>query len=338
MLKVFIDTNIFLGFYSLNQKGLDELKKIITLVDDRKIEIILSENVKDEFYKNRLSKIKTTIQDLKDQTTFRIPAILKNYEKSADFEKMIQKTNALKKELLELLKKDILDVRLGADSVVAEIFEKSSIKKIEKGILEKASMRVHRNLPPKKNREISIGDAVNWETLLKHVEDDIHIISDDGDFRESLEKKDDCVNYFLSHEWLERKDKKLFLYKGVTDFFNQKFETYKFEIYEEKKTLIHNLIHSGGFTRTHYCIAQLGKYRPSDFTVREVDEIMEAYLENPQISWILGDHDVKSFFYRITKDKKERINQYSYLRLQELIDPEDKENSSSDVSNDEIPF
>lgn len=339
-LYVFIDTNIFLNFYSLDEKSIEELHKIIKLIDDEEIDLILPENVKDEFYKNRLKKIYSTIQNITAQDDCSIPIILKQYSHiSAELDLTRKEVKRLKNQLLDKLMEDVKDVKLSADKVVEEIFEKATLVCINEEMIMKAEQRFKRNLPPKKSgtRE-SIGDAINWIALKEKVDSDIHIITDDDDYRDSLRNRNDSVNYYLSKEWLNEKNAKVYLYRGLKYFFDNKFEQYEFKIDEEKTKWIEHLIKSGGFSRTHYAISQLSKYVGDDFTTKEVNNILEAYVENRQIGWIAEDEDVEQFFKKITKNRERKLDQNIYAAVKVLYKKNDTNVAETESPFDEVPF
>ena len=325
MLKVFIDTNIFLDFYSFSEKAIEELSKLIKLIEDEEIQLILSQNVIDEFHKNRIKKIYATTSSLDKSNQMPLPTLLKQYkEECEEFKKAQQnlkeKYGILKNKLIEDVKKE----QLSADKKIKEIFDKSKIIPVEWSILNNAEKRFLRKLPPRKNdSNDSMGDAINWETLKKAIpeNEDLHIISGDGDFWDSIEGQNDVAKYYLSKEWKAEKNGTLYVYAKIEDFFNKEFAAYNFVVDEEKKKLLDNLENSTSFDDTHAFIKELSKYNPLDFTLHEVNTILRAYNNNSQIHWICGDEDVKDFFFRITTPKKEQIDSTSYLEILKEIDP-----------------
>lgn len=206
-LNVFIDTNIFLSFYSLSEDDINTLEKILKLIDDDEIEIILPSNVIDEYNKNRLNKIYSTTSTFQSLTDFSIPTIYKQYPETQNLQTKRRELSAIISLLKEKLKEDIANHNLSADKIVSEIFKRSKIFYISDEIFEKAERRFKRHLPPrKKDSGSSIGDAINWETLKKAIrEGDIHIISEDGDFRDSIGEANNVLKYFLADEWLKIK-------------------------------------------------------------------------------------------------------------------------------------
>ena len=66
-----------------------------------------------------------------------------------------------------------------------------------------AAMRSRLGNPPGKNE--SVGDAVNWETLLSTVADGtaLYLVSEDKDYRSPL--SENVFNEFLLDEWQTKK-------------------------------------------------------------------------------------------------------------------------------------
>lgn len=333
MLKVFIDTNIFLDFYSLSERDIDELHKLIKLINDKEIQLILPQNVIDEFHKNRIKKIHSTTSCLDKSNQIPAPTILKQYtleyeEFRAAQANLKEKFNLLKDKLIS----DVKAEQLSADKIIKEIFAKATVIPINK-VFYRAQQRFMRRLPPRKNdNNDSMGDAINWETL-KYVIDennDLHIVSGDGDFWDSIEGQNDVAKYYLAKEWKDEKNATLYIYANIKDFFDKKFSSYNFVVDKEKSQLIDKLVESKSFAMTHDTIGELQKYNPNDFTLYEVNLILHAYQDNYQIFRIDRDEDVKNFFYKITQPKKEQLDLDLYLDVLHDIAPE--------KMKEEIPF
>ena len=68
MINLFIDTNIFLSFFHWTSEDLEELKKLIVLMDNDEIRLFLPEQVRNEFARNRGAKIVDAMRKLQDAT------------------------------------------------------------------------------------------------------------------------------------------------------------------------------------------------------------------------------------------------------------------------------
>ena len=325
MLNVFIDTNIFLDFYSLSEKDIGELSKLIKLIEDEEIQLIIPQNVVDEFYKNRIKKIYDTTCNLDKSNQIPVPTLLKQYK--VECEEFRQAQSALKDKYSILKNKLIEDVKteqLSADKMIQEIIRVSNVIPTKISIFYRAQQRFLRKLPPRKNdNNDSMGDALNWETLKDNIteNEDLHIISGDGDFWDSIEAQKDIAKYFLAKEWKNEKNGILYVYASIKDFFDKKFASYNFVIDEEKIENIQGLLNAGQFDTTHFRIKKLSEYNPLDFTLHEVNLILRAYKDNNQIAWIGEDEDVKEFFFKITEPKRMQIDHSLYLEVLKIVDP-----------------
>ena len=62
----------------------------------------------------------------------------------------------------------------------------------------------------------------------------------------------------------------------------------------EKDNLIDELSHSGSFATTHRIIKDLKKH--SDWSLRQIQDMCNAAINNHQINWILSDSDIFYFY------------------------------------------
>lgn len=314
MLNIFIDTNIFLSFYSLTSNDLDELKKIITLIQCEEIKLYLSQNVIDEYYKNRLKKIHSTLSDFSKENTINIPALLTFYTQCIEIKNLRKNLTEKINEILALCKKDATNFELGADKIIKEIFDSAIIFPVDYKIFRESERRFLRRFPPRKNDDKdSIGDAINWETLLEHIPDgDIHLISSDNDFRDSLYKDYDMTNFFLSQEWRNKKNGQLYAYSDLNKFFEKKFVTYNFQVSKILKEKINKLINSSTFATTHEAIKELSEISFNDYTIKDINKLIEAFYNNSQISSIISDEDIAVFYVGLIKNRLHLIDISAY--------------------------
>jgi predicted nucleic acid-binding protein len=85
MKRLLIDTNIYLSFYHYSNDDLEELKKLVVLIDQREIKLYVPEQIKLEFQRNRANKIADALKRLRDQNlNFRFPQISKEYQLFSD--------------------------------------------------------------------------------------------------------------------------------------------------------------------------------------------------------------------------------------------------------------
>ncbi len=324
---VFIDTNIFLDFYRLSQKDLDELKKLIESIRNNEIKIYLTEQVYNEFIINRENVFKKTFDNLervKEDDSFRdifsANTIFKNYPEYIHVVKIKNALGKIKSELLLKVKNDIKNYNLAADLIIKDILGEVEIVKSD-SYLDKAKDRMQLGKPPGKNG--GYGDAVNWELLLDKVpiNEDIVLISRDGDFSSKMFGTEPCS--FLEKEWKKNKKSKVYLYNSLSEFFEQHDIDIRIEEEKIKNELIQALNDSGNFSSTHHIITRLSKF--DVFDKDQAKEVARAMLENCQVNWISDDSDIKSFYKDILTDKLDIFDDGERSRLESYILPENNE-------------
>ncbi len=323
MKNIFIDTNIFLSFYHFSNNDLEELRKLGMLLRNKKVSLFLPQQVIQEFRRNRENKIADALRRLRHQKlNLQFPQFCKDY---GEYEQLRQLQKSYSKVHETLLKKVIEDIQaqnLKADKVIQELFALATILSIEGNIQERARRRMEFGNPP--GKQGSLGDALNWEALLEYVPDEekIYFITDDKDFTSPLDP--DSFNVFLSKEWSEAKRADLTFYKSLSTFFKEHFSDISLESELEKDVLIQNLLNSNSFAETHTIIAKLRKY--TDFSMSQVNAIVQAAVSNNQVYWIIEDRDVREFLTGIIKGKEEDIDPGNLAELQQLLSEQETKN------------
>ena len=182
-MHVFIDTNIFLNFYHFSKDELDELNNVFLSHTHGVANIHLTQQVCDEFRRNRENKIKDALKRFKEVNyVAQLPSFMKGYEEYDHIRTHCAELQQLAKSIMEKANQDITAHKLVADNLIDEIFTSSDNLTTTHEIFSEASMRVAIGNPPGKNN--SIGDAINWILLLQSVpnNEDLHIISEDADY------------------------------------------------------------------------------------------------------------------------------------------------------------
>lgn len=325
MIYLFLDTNIYLSFFHYSNDNLEELKKLLVAIDKQKIVLITTEQVIDEFYRNREIKIYDAIQIFqKSNLNKNEPSFIKQedelYKKLVKHKKEYEKC---KKKIIEQTEKNFKDNSFEVDQIILELFNKSSVLGEDSQILDNAERRVKRGRPPGKKK--SLGDSIIWEVLLKKYQykDDLHFISADGDFESKLLKKE--LNSYLANEWKKKKGVNLIFYTDLSSFFKEKYPNIKIATDLEKELAIENLVNSFMFASTHTAISVLSNYLDT-FTKTDILRIVEGGLENNQIYYINKDPDVKDFFTAIYERYKNFIPTGKLKSFEELYILEDDDN------------
>ena len=257
-INLFIDTNILLGFYRFTNDDLEILSKLedIILKTDN-IKLYVTQQQVDEFYRNRDGVIKQSIDSMKIER----PILPKTFSEHSEYSNAVREARELVTKISKI-KQDTLEQalkgKLKADVIVKNIF-KSPIDTTQ-DIINKAKIRMDVGNPPGKNG--SLGDAVNWEVLLASVEstdiiNEIHIISDDGDYRSALDESK--INTFLASEWSSRKFGTATLYRSLNSFFAKNFPDIKLVDEAIKDGLIEQIGTARSFDNARSLIAHLYK-------------------------------------------------------------------------------
>lgn len=211
---IFIDTNIYLDFYRISNNELN--KKILDKVLQNKDKIIGSFIVEMEFKKNRerimLDLInKSTNESVSHPTFIRDRQIVKTMKKK---EKELKTQNRkLKKHIVDLIEKPSKDA-IYKDinqlfNLDTDIYLKDDID-IYNEIENKAKKRFLLGYPPRKAKDISMGDAINWEWVIACANKkraDIAIVSRDCDYG-TINKEICSLNNWLADEFKRRVSKK----------------------------------------------------------------------------------------------------------------------------------
>ena len=81
MENLFIDTNVYLTFYHFSSDDLEELKKLSVAVENKRIRLYVTEQVVNEYWRNRESKIADALKIFSAQSLpNQFPQICQAYE------------------------------------------------------------------------------------------------------------------------------------------------------------------------------------------------------------------------------------------------------------------
>ncbi len=215
---VFIDTNIFLDFYRFRtrEKGLEILERINDIHD----QIITTSQVEMEFKRNRQSEIVRSYDSIQAPDfggLKQLPAFLRQSKQSSGLSTSEQKIKALSEKLRERTAR-VLQNPTRYDpvyKVAQRLFRsKSPInldrkKSVRFAIRRKARSRYCLGYPPRKPKDTSYGDAINWEWIVHcaiESGDDVVIVSRDSDYGVLFGGKP-VLNDWLAQEFKERVSK-----------------------------------------------------------------------------------------------------------------------------------
>jgi hypothetical protein len=329
-MKLFIDTNIFLSFYHLTSEDLEELRKLAVLLDQKKVTLYVTDQVRAEFSRNRENKIADAVKRLTDQRlNLQFPQLCKDYAEYNELRELQRSYESAHSSLLEKIGRDVAEQTLKADKTIQELFTKATIIETTDTLVERARLRIQVGNPP--GKEGSLGDAISWEALLSEVseKDELFFITDDRDYVSVLNENE--FNGFLLGEWTQRKGGRIGFYRRLSSFFKDKFPDIKLATELEKELLIRDLANSPNFSQTHNIISKLSKF--TEFTAAQLSEIIQAALSNSQVSYIMGDSDVYAFLKSVMNGREKNIEPEIWREFQKQM-----ARAAPEDSDDPIPF
>lgn len=211
---VFIDTNILLDFYRYPRGS--AILPVLDHIDKNHSKVITSTQVEMEYKKNRQKVIVRSMTEMKGPKwdSFKLPVILSEAQAAQSIEndrKDIDKQSKILRNKIE----SILRNPSRNDNVFKtsqRLFKSSSKLNLKRPdpkrftIRNLARKRFILGYPPRKDSDVSISDAINWEWLIhcaKEENQDVVIVSRDTDY--GCRFGDDMIiNDWLAQEFKQR--------------------------------------------------------------------------------------------------------------------------------------
>jgi predicted nucleic acid-binding protein len=315
-MQLFIDTNILLSFYSLNQEDLDELNKIIQAIESKQITLLLTDQIVNEFDRNREQRIEGAIKSFRAQTfNPQFPQLCEDYPEVDVLRESLKHHEQAHAALVDRILIDIKAKTLKADLVVRSLFNLAKRLTPHPHIIDLAKLRMSVGNPPGKNN--SLGDAINWECLLDETPEgeDLYFITGDKDYASAL--NDDDFSDFLLGEWYNRKQTQIYFYKRLSTFCKEQFPEITLASARDKDFLIRDLVNSQSIANTQATIVKLSHY--TEFTAVQVNTIVSAAISNRQIEWSIEDDRVKSFLQSIVTNNQQYLDPASLSAIEDLF-------------------
>lgn len=209
MHQVFIDTNIFLGLYETNNNNIDN---IFADISKLKSTLVFSEQVYDEFLRNRDSILQKEIKSCeKNKVELHTTALINHLDHFNELNKLKKQYKDENKKLIESLK--TIQSNTDDDPILKgflSIYNDDQVKRFErtKEIIRKARTRLLIGNPPIDKKKGTIGDQIIWETLLEKVTDDLIFVTEDKTYSEHKS--------FIEREFLRGKDTKVHITDKVS--------------------------------------------------------------------------------------------------------------------------
>lgn len=208
---VFVDTNILLDFYRVRtESGL----KLLSSLDTVRDRVITTYQVEMEFKRNRHSAILESLKNLKPPDKLPHAAFLAESQAANKLDAVVDDARKRVKKMRDRLKR-VLSGPTVHDPVyqqVQRLFVSESPVRLHRAhehrrtIKRLALRRFLLGYPPRKRADTSMGDALNWEWIIKVANDcncHVLVVSRDADF--GVEIDGDCyINDWLLQEFRDR--------------------------------------------------------------------------------------------------------------------------------------
>ena len=318
MLNIFIDTNIYLRFFSYSPDTINELEKLTALAEAGEITIFLTDQVKRELARNRDGELERALARFqKSANSPEIPRFAAQFEEAANLKAASEALATAKSALSEKLRQEIEAGPLIADKLVENLEKHSRMLATDGAAVDAARLRKDIGDPP--GKADSLGDQINWELLMQAIDngEDLHVISQDGDFFSKL--NENAPSLPLIMEWKNKKGAALFAYRSLKKFASEHFPHIQLPSDVFKSQWISKLSKSGSFSTTHLYIEKLGSIF-DDLTFEDAVVIFQAMIDNEQINWIAGDDDVKNFYEKLFEKFRDQTSGEMDTRLYETAD------------------
>ena len=205
MYKIFIDTNIILDFYRINNKN--SINQILKEIKEYKKYFVSTKQSQDEFLRNRDRTIKDFIEELKKQNYIVHPNnVIATLESYNEYYNSILKANNNTKKIIDEM--NILIENPDLDLIYKIYMDLNEIAyNRTDNIIERAQKRKIIGNPPTSKKE-TCGDEIIWETLLEYCKEDLIIVSRDSTFNNNYN--------FLKDEFKKLKNKNLKVVDSIT--------------------------------------------------------------------------------------------------------------------------
>lgn len=122
-MNLFIDTNTYLSFFHFTDDDLGELEKLVPVIDHKKVTLWATDQLLNEFERNRDAKIRDALKDFSGpKLPSRPPVFLKDYEEFATVTDKLKEANKAYSALENKIRADIEGRNLAADKLVRKIW------------------------------------------------------------------------------------------------------------------------------------------------------------------------------------------------------------------------
>lgn len=225
---LFVDTNVFLNFYSYAKDDLGQLRRLIEHLGPDGIVLHLPQHVLNELERNRETKLRTSADQFKKESfPTAIPRHMQDFAQAQVYKDAVDAALKARVAMINQAAAEASSKTLAADKSLEELVAKSCHYLEDDVIFERAMQRMYKGNPPGKAG--SVGDQYNWEVLLEHVpQDELHIVSKDGDY--SSELNTGRPHPSLELEWRNKKFANLHIYSELRPFLDKYLNALEAEV------------------------------------------------------------------------------------------------------------
>lgn len=251
---LFVDTNVLLDFYRIRKSDIGT--KYLEQLEACKDRLIIGAQVEMEFKKNRQRVIVDSLNSFTapDFSKLTVPAMVSEIQAAGMIEKKKKEILAQQSKVKSKIS-SILRDPIHHDSVhqtLQRLFKHDSpynllrTKKERLSIRSLARKRFVLGYPPRKSTDTSIGDAINWEWIVKCCQESgkhVVIVTRDTDYG-AIYNGSSYLNDWLKQEFSERvsKKRKIILTDRLSVGLKTVHAAVTKEMEEEEKNLIEDIM------------------------------------------------------------------------------------------------
>ncbi|HWO31661.1 MAG TPA: PIN domain-containing protein, partial [Candidatus Acidoferrum sp.] len=115
---LFIDTNVLLNFYAFSKDDLKELEKLVNILKTKVVRLHLTQQVVDEFYRNRDAKLSESFDTFRPLGNSGCPSFMASMPEYKDFKESLNACKIARNVLVEKARAQADARELQADQLV----------------------------------------------------------------------------------------------------------------------------------------------------------------------------------------------------------------------------
>jgi len=190
MVRIFIDTNVFLDMYRSNLQS--DIKTIMQFLYQNKKYFITTEQSINEFARNRRVVLTATLDNFKKQTSIEkgCSTFIQSLASYKKYDESLNRYMEFRNKILDEIESKIVEPE--KDDIFSKfkkLCKSNNIIPLTKEIIDSATRRKFAGNPPTSDK-YTCGDEIIWESLLLYAtgrEEDLIIVSKDKTFSNNAE-------------------------------------------------------------------------------------------------------------------------------------------------------